>query len=177
MFERGNGKERKGKEEEIEYMYVSCDISLSLIPLRRSFTEPGARLVAPESLLTLHPSSIAGVLDPMWPHPTFYMGSGNLNSALHALKVNALSTEPPLQPICLLLYKKLPASLQSFSATNHLINNSKAMNINIAGFKDELDLVPAFRELHVHVELNHSQIFHPDLMPARVARDSTQQIC
>jgi hypothetical protein len=39
---------------------------------------------------------------------------------------------------------------------NHLINNSKAMNINIAGFKDELNMVPAFGELRIQVEIRHS---------------------
>lgn len=159
---RGGRKKRK-REEEDEPKYVSCGISLSLIPLRQSFTEPGARLIAPESLLTLHPPPLLGL----------HMTTPN---SLHGfwkfeLRSSCFQSEHPtywaISPahLSLLLYKKIAASLQSFNATNHLINNSKAMNINIAGFKDELDLVPPFRELMVQVELNHSQIDHPPKCP------------
>lgn len=55
--------------------------------------------------------------------------------------------------------------MQSFSAVNHPINNSKAKNINIAGFKDELALAPAFRELRVPVDGAKTFTDHPAKCP------------
>lgn len=50
---------------------------------------------------------------------------------------------------------KVLSFLQVLNDSNHLINNYKATTMDIAGYKYELGMVPAFKDLCLPGEIKH----------------------